>query len=208
MAEAGGGVKRRCGSNDSSKRCYCLPQCSDILPGCSCVFSRSLAVSGFPSSRSWVFGGYLPLFLCFFFRFFLLSVSLFFSVLLPCFSFLFYIYRSEKVLGPSLVCLRSGFRSGWSATTRDSNAPLPCFRQGERPVGQWLWSVVPGVGLRVGEACGPRRERKCVFKRRRKKNQRKPFFFPPVLHVQGRKKEEQCRSKRHRSVFFFFLFFT
>ena len=144
-----------------------------------------------------------------FFLFSLLSVlssfgspSFFF---LPVSVFLFYIYRSEKALGPSLVRLGSGFRGGWSATTRDSNAPLPCFRQGEWPVGQWLWSVVQGVGLRVGEACGLEREE---MRLKKKKNQRKPFFFPPVLHVQGRKKEEQCRSKRHHSVFFFFLFFT
>jgi len=39
--EAGGGVKRRCGSNDSSKRYYCLPRCSDVLPG-SLMFFRFL----------------------------------------------------------------------------------------------------------------------------------------------------------------------
>jgi hypothetical protein len=39
--EAGGGVKRRCDSNDSSKRCYGLPRCSDVLPG-SLLFFRFL----------------------------------------------------------------------------------------------------------------------------------------------------------------------
>ena len=50
------------------------------------------------------------------------------------FFFLFSIYKSERALGPSLVRLGSGFRGGWSATTRDSKAPLPCFGQGEQPV--------------------------------------------------------------------------
>ena len=40
----------------------------------------------------------------------------------------------EKVVGPLLVRLGAGFTSGWSATTSDSKAPLPCFRRGERPV--------------------------------------------------------------------------
>jgi hypothetical protein len=62
-----------------------------FFPDCSCVFSRSLAVSSFPSSRCWVFG-VSPLFRLIFspilsFRFFFLRViSLFFSVFFCFFS--------------------------------------------------------------------------------------------------------------------------
>jgi hypothetical protein len=117
---------------------------------------------------------------------------------------LFYIYRSEKALGPSLVRLGSGFRGGWSATTRDSNAPLPCFRQGERPVGQWLWSVVPGVGLRVGEACGPRRERKCVLKEKEKKPKETIFLSS---HAACPGEEERGTVSFKTTPFRFFFFF-
>ena len=108
----------------------------------------------------------------------------------------FSIYRREKVLGPLLVRLGAGFAGGWSATTRDSKAPLPCFRQGERPVGQWLWSMVQSVGLRVGGL----EEIKGGLK---KKN-----HFSSLLQVRGRgrrKGNSAIKNDTVRSFFFFFL---
>jgi len=94
-----------------------------FFPDCSCVFSRSLAVSSFPSSRCWVFGvsplfrlifspilsfrffflRVISLFFSVFFLFFLLSVSLFFSVLPPRLLF-FLVFFSPSVLFSPLHC--------------------------------------------------------------------------------------------------------
>ena len=182
MAEAGGGVKRRCGSNDSSKRCYCLPRCSDILPGCSCVFSRSLAVSGFPSSRSWVFGGYLPLFLCFFFFFFSSRfLSSFQSSLLCFFRFLLLPppFSLLSVLGVLFIEPRAWLCCGaWGATGRsaighDCQGPPPPlgFLVGARwVVGHYVRSV------------GSRRE-----SGRQKFKKKLPFFLLPRNVIGGRR---------------------
>ena len=106
-------------------------------------FLSFVPVSSFPLPLSFGFfsGGSL-MFGCFSL---LLSLFGFFSFLPPLSSLLsspffppfsFSIYRRERELGPLLVRLGIGFHGGWSATTRDSKASLPCFWQGEWPVGQ------------------------------------------------------------------------
>jgi hypothetical protein len=120
-------VLRCCGSNGSSKRCYCLPLFRDVLPGsllCFC-FLRSLAVSSFPSSQCWVFGVSLLCFGCFsllfsLFVFFLCSGSFSFPPFsLLCSSVLFIEPRGEAFYGCT-----------WGAEAAAVGRPFECSCRG------------------------------------------------------------------------------
>jgi len=175
------------------------------IPCCSFVFSRSLAVSSFPSSQCWVFGvsllcfgwlsllfslfgfflssGSLPLFLCFSF-FFLSSVSSSFPRCLSQHSWVLFIepraWLFTVLMGSSwLVC-------HWARLPRFGS---PRF-SGRCVVGGWLVCSVGGLQAREGPA---------------KFKQKPHFSFFPAAMFGGKKKEEQCHSKRHRSALSFFF---
>ena len=121
----------------------------------------------------------------------------FFRFLVPFFPFLFYsLFIGEKGHCALHQCVwGAGFAAaGWPPPATTKRRSL-AFEQGERPVGQWLWSVVPRYGA---SGRWPRGERG-RFK------EEKHHFSSFFCIASGRKKKgESCRSKRHRSVLLFF----
>ena len=205
--EAGGGIKRRCGPNGSSKQCCYLPQQrrSSRFLAVFFVFyvpSRFLALLplgvGFSVSLSSVSVDFLSSSLSSVFSFF--GSPLFLSSSSSVFLGLFIEPRGGAFYG----CTWGG--QGLRRLVGHSGAAvetlLPCFLHGaRRVVGQRAWLARCGsLGFLARHAV--KREAAHL----KKKNP--PFCFLPLLHVHGRKKEEQCRSKRHRSdllLLFFFL---
>jgi len=61
------------------------------------------------------------------------------------------------------------------------------------------------VGLRVGEACGPERERKCVFFFKKKKQPKETIFLSSRAACPG---EEERGTVSFKTTPFGFFFFT
>ena len=202
MAEAGGGVKRRCGSNDSSKRCYCLP-------GAATFFPAVLAFSHVPSR----FLAFLPLGLGF-----LVVISLFFSVF---FRFFFSSRFLSSFQSSFRVSLFSGFLSfffsppssqrSW-ALFIEAKGTVFYSSHGEQPAGRplgaaaevrWVvrggWSAIVFGRWAPGEREGPAKN----FKKKA------PFFPSSLLHVRGGRRKMNSVVQNDTvlpfSLFFFFF---